>query len=190
MVKKHNYNKNPQKKSFIPSHEWDLFRKWMIHLSQKIWLLIGYKILGAYNLLAPWQPEKDLCCIFWPAFGCCTLQTLVIIYNIYVFNCIKLKNTRNLQQNYARNKNRSNYSKQCVSFVKYKVHNLPGVLFRSKNYAWSQKKGLKVQKNYVELPFCLKVRKPAIFPLKFGRDENISKKRRRQRRQHFINVDH
>ena len=47
--------------------------------------------------------ERIICCIFWLAFECSALQTLVKIVIFNVFNCKKLKKARNLQQNFARN---------------------------------------------------------------------------------------
>ena len=42
------------------------------------------------------------CCIFWPAFGCCALQTLVEMAFFSIYCAKKLKKARNLQQNYAK----------------------------------------------------------------------------------------
>ena len=46
-------------------------------------------------------------CIFWPAFGCCALHTLVeiCIFNVFCANKLKTLKGRNLLQNLAKNKN-------------------------------------------------------------------------------------
>ena len=40
---------------------------------------------------------NNTCCIFWPAFGCCALQTLIEIVIFNVFSAKKLKKARKLQ---------------------------------------------------------------------------------------------
>ena len=49
-----------------------------------------------WNCLA----DSTECCIFWPAFGCCALQTLV---EIVIFSIFSAKRARNLQQIFAKN---------------------------------------------------------------------------------------
>ena len=44
------------------------------------------------------------CCIFRPAFGCCVLQTLVVIVIFSIFAAKKLKKARILQQISAKNR--------------------------------------------------------------------------------------
>ena len=50
------------------------------------------------------RPTKNGCCIFWPAFGCCTPQTLVeiVIFSIFCKKAEKHKKVTNLQQNLAK----------------------------------------------------------------------------------------
>ena len=45
-----------------------------------------------------------ICCIFRPAFGCCSLQTLVEIYNIYYTNTVRfLKSVTEMVTEYCKN---------------------------------------------------------------------------------------
>ena len=57
-----------------------------------------------YNGACYYMDTKINCCIFWPAFGCCALRTLVEIVIFSAFAAKNLKKARNLQQIFAKNR--------------------------------------------------------------------------------------
>ena len=80
-----------------------------------IFLLFWVDVIGYIGLYSSVLRNKNIhgrstgwseylnCCIFHPAFGCCTPQKLVKIVIFSVFCAKKLKKARNLQQNFAKN---------------------------------------------------------------------------------------
>ena len=50
-----------------------------------------------YNWMKSHNQMFDDCCIFWPAFWCCSLQTMVQIFTFNICHAEKLKNAKKQQ---------------------------------------------------------------------------------------------
>ena len=72
---------------------------------KKFWILV---LLG--EMISKRTEKRSVCCIFWPAFGCCTLQSLVEIVISAFFVLKSWKSTKN-------SKFRVKFSKTTFYFV-------------------------------------------------------------------------
>ena len=82
------------KQTHISSHS--------LSLSSPLLTLLWLSSLDEFFLTAPLLTKYYLCylvcCIFWPAIGCCTLQTLVKILIFNAYRCWKPKKRRKSKQ--------------------------------------------------------------------------------------------